>query len=417
MLGHSLENDERGKSMKTVLALDAHAQVISKKDKSERILRVLAENGFDATAKAILQKTEKTEAESSPTKCFLCDSKFEGISGFVEKALVLLADYEYSSFLVGTELPIKVAEREDEFRAEFDVSSGESMRNEFGRMLGKKIAEVSDKAVNFERPEIVVLCNPFTDRVWLQVNPLFVAGRYKKLVRGIPQSKWFCSSCRGKGCEKCGWTGKMYAESVEEIVEKPFLDATEGVKGSFHASGREDIDARMLGNGRPFVVEIVQPKKRFLNLKKMQKAVNAFGKGKVEVSSLRFADKRVVRDVKGGESKQKEYRVTVEFEGNVTDENLRFIEGKLSNVIISQRTPIRVMHRRADLTREKYIYDVKAKKLSPHMAEMKVRCAGGLYVKELVTGDEGRTTPSVSELLGIKAKPVKLDVLKVIMKD
>ena len=417
MLGHSLENDERGKSIKTVLALDAHVQVISKKGKGERILKVLAENGFDATAKVILQKIEKTEAESSLTKCFLCESKFEGINGFIEKALAFLADYEYSSFLVGIELPIRVAEREDEFRAEFDVDTSESMRNEFGRVLGKKIEGVSDKAVNFERPEIVVLCNPFTDRVWLQVNPLFVAGRYKKLVRGIPQSKWFCSSCRGKGCEKCGWTGKMYAESVEEIIEKPFLDATESVKGFFHASGREDIDARMLGNGRPFVVEIVQPKKRFLNLKQMQKAVNAFGKGKVEVSNLRSADKRVVRELKRGESTQKEYRVTVEFEGNVTDENLRFIEGKLSNVIISQKTPIRVMHRRADLTREKYIYDVKAKKLSPHKAEMKVRCAGGLYVKELVTGDEGRTTPSVSELLSIKAKPVKLDVLKVIMKD
>ncbi|MEM2676710.1 MAG: tRNA pseudouridine(54/55) synthase Pus10, partial [Candidatus Bathyarchaeia archaeon] len=48
-------------------------------------------------------------------------------------------------------------------------------------------------------------------------------------------------------------------------------------------------------------------------------------------------------------------------------------------------------------------------------AEMRVRCQGGLYVKELVSGDEGRTTPSVSEILGQKAKPIKLDVLNVII--
>ncbi|MEM2987541.1 MAG: tRNA pseudouridine(54/55) synthase Pus10, partial [Candidatus Bathyarchaeia archaeon] len=83
--------------------------------------------------------------------------------------------------------------------------------------------------------------------------------------------------------------------------------------------------------------------------------------------------------------------------------------------VIKQRTPLRVLHRRADLTREKYIYEVKAKRLSPNRAELKVRCQGGLYVKELVTGDGGRTTPSVSEILGNKAKPIKLDVLKVIV--
>jgi tRNA pseudouridine synthase 10 len=209
----------------------------------------------------------------------------------------------------------------------------------------------------------------------------------------------------------------MYEESVEEIVEKPFLDATEGSKGSFHASGREDIDARMLGNGRPFVVEITKPRKRFFNLKEMAEAINVFGKGKVQVSNLKLVNKDAVRKLKKGESKQKEYRVTVEFECKIKAKDLQLLEEKLSNTLISQKTPTRVMHRRADLTREKYIYDVKVKKLSLHRAEMKIRCAGGLYVKELVSGDEGRTTPSVSELLKNKAKPMKLDVLNIIMGD
>jgi len=418
MLGYGMENDERGKSIKTVLTFNAQTLALSKNKEGVRVLKTLATNGFSGIAKEILRKTKKRiQNQNLPRKCFLCEDKFENIADYVEKALKLLEDYEYSSFLVGIELPLAVAEREDEFRAEFEVDYGENMRNEFGRVIGKKIEERNGKKVEFKKPEIVVLVNPFVNKVRLQVNPFFVAGRYKKLVRGIPQSKWFCSSCRGKGCEKCNWTGKMYPESVEEIVEKPFLDATEGAKGFFHASGREDIDARMLGNGRPFVVEITQPKKRFLNLEEMQKAVNAFGKDKVEVSKLRFADKDVVRKLKKGESTQKEYRVIIEFEGRITDKNLRLLEKKLSNTLISQRTPIRVMHRRADLTREKYIYDVKVKKLSLHKAEMKVRCAGGLYVKELVTGDEGRTTPSVSKLLSNKAKPVKLDVLNVIMGD
>ncbi|MFB0514072.1 MAG: hypothetical protein ACETVQ_00695, partial [Candidatus Bathyarchaeia archaeon] len=41
---------------------------------------------------------------------------------------------------------------------------------------------------------------------------------------------------------------------------------------------------------------------------------------------------------------------------------------------------------------------------------------GGLYIKELITGDEVRTSPSVSEILNVEAKPLELDVLNVIMK-
>jgi tRNA pseudouridine synthase 10 len=46
---------------------------------------------------------------------------------------------------------------------------------------------------------------------------------------------------------------------------------------------------------------------------------------------------------------------------------------------------------------------------------MKIRCQGGLYIKELISGDEGRTDPSVATIINVEAKPLELDVLKVIM--
>ena len=410
-----MKNCERGKCIKTVLTLQAHA--LSGGKEGIETLKVLAANGFSETAKEILHKMKKRiSAKTLPRACFLCEDRFKCIKDLAERAVNELKNCEYRNFLVGVELPVAVEEREDEFKAEFEVSYGESMRNEFGRAIGKKIAERTGKAVEYKKPEIVVLVNPLTERVKLQVNPLYVAGRYRKLVRGIPQSRWLCPNCRGKGCEKCDWTGKLYQESVEELIGKPFLDATGGVKTSFHASGREDIDARMLGNGRPFVIEITQPKKRFLDLKKLEKVVNAGAKGKVEVASLQLADKNVVRKVKKAESAQKEYHVIMEFENKISVKDLRLLEEKLRNAVVKQRTPIRVMHRRADLTREKYIYDVKVKKLSPKKAEMNILCQGGLYVKELVTGDEGRTTPNISGILKNEAKPMKLDVLNVIIK-
>jgi tRNA pseudouridine synthase 10 len=209
----------------------------------------------------------------------------------------------------------------------------------------------------------------------------------------------------------------MYPESVEELSSKPLLEATEGEKTAFHASGREDIDARMLGTGRPFVIEVSKPKKRFVDLKEIEAKINAEAVGKVKVSRLRFTTKDVVRRLKKGEGAQKEYRLLAEFENEVSDEDLRKLEETLSGASIKQQTPIRVLHRRADLIRERYIYKVKVKKVSLKRALMEIRCQGGLYVKELVSGDEGRTIPNVSDLLGNRAKTLKLDVLKVIMDD
>ena len=417
MLGRGIDNGDRGKALKLSLTMQASALTLAKNAKGSRQLRVLASNGFSGDAEETLRQYGKRAPRAKPEACFLCDGKFQLLDELVEKALTALAYYEYTSFLVGVELPVSVEEREDEFKAAFNVGYSESIRHEFGRLLGKRIEALSGKTVEYRKPDVAIVVNPWTETVTLQVNPLFVAGRYRKLVRDIPQSKWFCSSCRGRGCEKCGGTGKMYPESVEELVSKPLLEATEGEKTSFHASGREDVDARMLGGGRPFVVEISKPKKRFLDLPKLKETINRNAANKVEVSNLRFTSKDVVRRLKKAESAQKEYRALVEFEHDLTEAGLRILELRLNGVAIKQQTPLRVLHRRADLTREKYIYWVKVKKVSPRRVDFKVRCQGGLYVKELVSGDEGRTVPSVSSLLDNRAKPLKLDVLKVTVDD
>ena len=414
LLGYNLDNGDRGKAVKLSLTLQASAVAQSKALEGLKNLKVLAVNGFSREAAETLRHLKKRVPKQAQ-QCFLCGGKFQLVDGLVRKALSEIACYEYTTFLVGVELPVAVEEREDEFKASFNVSYGESIRHEFGRLLGKSVEAQTGKTVEYRTPDLVIIVNPFTESVKLQVNPLFVAGRYRKLVRDIPQSKWFCSSCRGRGCAKCGGTGLLYPESVEELVSKPLLMAAEGEKTAFHASGREDIDARMLGTGRPFVVEVSKPRKRFLDLPKLKKIINAAAKDKVEVSNLRFTSKDVVRRLKKAESAQKEYRVLVEFEDDVSEEGLRDVAEKLSNAVVKQQTPLRVLHRRADLTREKYIYWVKVKKVSPKKAEMQIRCQGGLYVKELVSGDEGRTVPSVSMLLGNRAKPLKLDVLSVIM--
>jgi tRNA pseudouridine synthase 10 len=414
LLGYGLTNLERGEALKLLLTMKGHQLALSKEKQGITLLKTLATNGSYHMAAEILKRLRRKPGEKKP--CYLCEGRFNSIHKLVKLILKELNDYEYSTFLVGIEFPTEAEEREDEFKAKFEVKHGESIRNEFSREIGKELTEATKKKVNYKRPDVVVLVNPFTEQVHLQVNPLFIAGRYRKLIRGIPQSKWLCTKCRGKGCQRCNWTGKMYPESVEEIIGQPILETTQGEAIAFHGAGREDIDARMLGQGRPFAIEIKKPKKRFIDLQSLEQKINERAQGKVEVSKLSFATKDAVRKLKKTESAQKLYRVTVELDEPVSEEKLAELAEALTNTVIRQQTPKRVLHRRADLMREKHIYMTKVKRLKPNKIEMRIRCQGGLYIKELITGDEGRTSPSVAEILNVKAKPIELDVLDIIMK-
>jgi len=413
LLGHGIENEERGEALKLLLTMKGHQLALSKDKVGFALLKALALNGNFSMAMEILKSMGKRPPE--PKLCYLCNSRLNSVDGLVRVALDRLKEYEYNTFLVGIELPTEVEEREDELKGQFTIKHGESMRNEFSRNIGKKIAEATEKTTNYERPQIVVLVNPFTEKTLLQVNPLYISGRYRKLERGIPQSRWLCSNCRGKGCPKCNWTGKMYPESVEEIVGNPLMEMTQGEDFALHGAGREDIDARMLGHGRPFVIEVKKPKKRFIDLGKLEKIINRTTTRRVEVSELRFASKDMVRRFKSGEGAQKLYKATVEVDRSVSQRELAKLGKFLAGATVKQQTPRRVMHRRADLVREKYIYQAKVKRLTPNRFEMEIRCQGGLYIKELISGDEGRTKPSVADILKAKAAPLELDVLDVFL--
>lgn len=415
LLGYGLDDQKRGETLKLLMTMKNHQLALSGKKAGFSNLRILASNGSFEMAAEILRNMRKRPRKNR--ECYLCQGLFKSVDTLVENALEALEAYEFTTFLVGIELPTVVEEREDEFKARFEVGYGESMRNEFSRDIGKKIAVATNKLAEYKKPDVVALVRPFTGEVIIQSNPLYVRGAYKKLVRDIPQSKWFCRSCRGEGCPKCDGTGKMYQESVEELIAGPLLEKTRGEDVAFHAAGREDVDARMLGTGRPFIMEVKRPVRRFIDLQSLTTVINELARGKVEVLNLRSASKDDVKRLKRGEGSSKMYKVLIDFDRDVSNEELKAVTETLTKASVRQQTPLRVLHRRADLVREKYIYEAHIKRLAPNRAEMKIRCQGGLYIKELVSGDEGRTVPSVASIINAEAKPFELDVLKVIMEE
>jgi tRNA pseudouridine synthase 10 len=344
-------------------------------------------------------------------ECMLCSKILWNIEEVAGKIIERLKDYEFDTFLIGCRITGSLKALEDYIFEEYGLREDCSIKYEFNREVGIAIAKAMKKEYA-SSPDITIIYNLEDGSFEIQVKPLYIFGRYRKRVRTIPQTRWYCIECRGKGCEKCNYTGKMYATSVEELIAEPFVEIAEGSKAVLHGSGREDIDARMLGSGRPFVLEIQNPKKRGLNLRELEEIVNSQAGGKIVVSDLRFADLNDIEKIKKA-SFNKTYRAKIEFEGEVEEERLVNALRSISNTVIMQKTPERVKHRRADILRKRRTFDVRLLLCRNRIAVVEIDAESGLYIKELISGDNGRTSPSLSEVLNNYARVSKLDVIKV----
>ena len=181
---------------------------------------------------------------------------------------------------MGSKVDSEVIKKDEELNQSLEVEV-ESIKREINRELGKILEERLNTEVDFDNPQIVINADFRQEepKIRIQINPLFLEGRYRKLIRGIPQTKWPCRKCRGKGCEGCNFTGKMYLETVEELISEPAHKMSHSKESKFHGAGREDIDVRMLGTGRPFVLEIKEPHRRVLDLDILQKEINETNAG------------------------------------------------------------------------------------------------------------------------------------------
>jgi tRNA pseudouridine synthase 10 len=401
-LSTGLTNVERGQAIKLALAMEGDAMF--KESGDDSILEELSKSSKYA------RKTLRIEGEDE--KCWVCLGIFDNLDLWADRAVKSIGDREYSTFLVGTKVSGLIGENEEILWSECGITQAEQFKTEMNREVGKLISARTGKEVEFERPDLVITLEIAEESTSVQVKSLYVQGRYRKLVRGIPQTRWPCRSCGGRGCEDCDNTGKQYPESVDELIGKELVEMTEAKDSKFHGAGREDIDALMLGSGRPFVVEAVSPKIRNIDVWELEKKINEFADGKVEVEGLKITEKAVIETLKSSKA-DKVYNLKVTFKDPVSTDKLEDAINSLIGVQIHQRTPQRVAHRRADLVRKRYVHNMKLVEKTDEFAIIEVHCDGGLYVKELTSGDDGRTEPSLTGLLGIQAKVDELNVIKV----
>jgi tRNA pseudouridine synthase 10 len=374
---HGLSNDERGRGIRIALALAVHEPY----------------RPFDG-------------------HCWICGNFFEGTERWAEKVAAAVEGIEFASLLIGCRVPPMITESEEMVWSDLSLQDPEPFKSEVNREVGKAVSRLTGKVVDFKKPDLVAVLDIAPGNVEIRISPVFFYGRYRKFERGIPQTHWDCRACRGKGCERCNFTGKQYLDSVEELIGRPAVAMFRAGNAVLHGAGREDIDARMIGTGRPFIMELVAPKIRSAGLRDLEQAINAAAEGRVSVELLRPADRAEVESIKSAKE-HKKYRILVEVDGLLSTDEFQNALSALSGATIRQRTPERVAHRRADKIRERTVIGIDLAGVEDGKYVVEVIGESGLYIKELISGDGGRTTPSLTEILKKPARVTSLDVVLV----
>ncbi|XP_038220002.1 putative tRNA pseudouridine synthase Pus10 [Zerene cesonia] len=259
--------------------------------------------------------------------------------------------------------------------------------------------------------------------------PAYLAGRYIKLSRNLPQSPWVLDGRR------------VLPTSVQEIIFGPlaklfnFSETEVESRLKFIAAGREDVDVRCLGEGRPFAIEISDPLRQ-LKLEELQLACEEVSKsGDVVVKSLTYVSRDDLAQLKKGEeTKCKTYEALCvklthsKFDDDatgavkITEKDINFINTyrnteltDCARVNITQKTPIRVLHRRPLLNRSRQVLELSARPVPehPHLFLLHIVTSAGTYVKEWIHGELARSRPSLSHLLAADIDLLALDVTKV----
>jgi tRNA pseudouridine synthase 10 len=251
--------------------------------------------------------------------------------------------------------------------------------------------------------ELKVTVDAIADSVYLK-------GSYLKFSREVGQSPWTINNV------------KVCATSVQDEIRnylRGVFDATDVI---MHAGGREDRDVRMLGSGRPLMLEIVNPKAMEIIknigdvdfVREIQKKLNNTTE-LIQLVGLESCEKGYIEVIKKYEdSKIKNYTSVVYASKRLSQKDIDTLNA-IKDLEIVQKTPVRVAHRRTLMDRKKMIISLKAQLINEHFMILDVVSSAGTYIKEFVHSDLGRTSPSVVSLLGCDCDIIQLDVTNIIV--
>ncbi|MGD1835367.1 MAG: hypothetical protein ACPKQO_06560 [Nitrososphaeraceae archaeon] len=331
-------------------------------------------------------------------KCFVCNNLFIKVNTIIEKIIWYITKkeiYEFNSFLIGSSLPSVMFENEDYLRSLLKIKGRENIKSEFNRLLRERFEQLMKKKLEIKIPDLfinIIVNENCNFDFSVRSSNFYLLCRYVKK-RMLLQKNKICQNCKGKKCELCKFIRNNNAKSIENIARKKFLSYTNSDNVIFQWTGNEDINSQVLGKGRPFVAQIINPRKRiFSNFK-------VFGNG-VTI----FVDKCTTN---------KELQTKFKIKSRLYLETLKKINyvdvdkiNQLSEKIIEYNYNSTFAYKK--------IYTISAKIIDTNTLIIEMISDNGISYKQFIEG-ESLIEPNISSCIKNKCKCIKFDILDVII--
>ena len=301
-LGNHMEEIPRAPSpagLKHLVRIGCCNHCIGRLGGKKRFSQTIEDSGQEVRETVVSANKQLADVRVNIPLCPLCENLFEESDLLADIIYDAIQPYQIKRLQLGTRFPKDQVEDEDNQRKRFGAGGSDGLKTglvaEIARNLTARLKGA--KLVN-EKPHILALIDVLTLTVDLDVRSHYIYGRYRKLERGIPQTRWPCRACKGRGCERCNHTGLQYQRSVQDLIGNPLIEVFDASEHSFHGMGREDIDVRCMGRGRPFVIEMKEPKVRDFDYQYAMQLINEKAGGAIEVTDLRASNRSEVVRIK-----------------------------------------------------------------------------------------------------------------------
>lgn len=326
-------------------------------------------------------------------------------------------DYQFDTFLIGATLPANLFEKEDQIRARFKIRGRENIKSQLIRDLRKKFSEVTKKRIDILHPDLTINLQ-FQKNTSLEINtkmrPLIILGRYIKKNRGIPQRSGGEHNSGNEVCiqsepyrivsqtpRQASVIRTLEDASIQSIMSKEILRITKGEALKFSWIGSEDENSLVLGSGRPFFVQIRNPKTIHLNQKTLR-----FQEYGLFVNIEEFFERLPEQPVQF----IAKTRIVIQASRQIGKEGGLKIKSLANSIVVFQN------QKNKSRSSAKRIYSIDIVKINNKIFELDVIADGGLAIKQFVEGRE-YISPNISAVANLQCKCLLFDILDIRIKE
>lgn len=353
----------------------------------------------------------------SECECYICNGLMHETNSIMHRIMETLRNnYHFNTFLIGATLPSNLFEREDGIRARMKIRGRENIKSQLTRNLRKKFSEITKKQIDFLHPDLMInlRLQGSTDLdIDIKTRPLVLLGRYIKKNRGMPQR----SGGKHDPSDELAIHGQFFPNmnlasritsvlytlensSVQAIISREIARLTKCDGLKFSWVGSEDENSLVLGSGRPFFIQIRNPKTVDLNERRL-----TFPKYGLFVNIEQFFGKLPEQPIQF----IAKTKIVIRASRQMGEEEFSRIKSLANSKVVfrNQKKKLKSF--------EKRIYSLDIVKKSRKIFDLIVVADGGLAIKQFVEGRECMN-PNISAATNQQCECVLFDILDICIK-